>query len=157
MATLDWKGADVRRRVAAACVVAVDATLADGVRKAKADHPGYPPASAPGERYASRTGFLLGSTTIQEPAVLAGAHVRGTWGSDANYALYVELGTSRKESGYPRAQVRAAESGGDMWAIPGPSDPAQMAARYTLRPAAQEANSLLGVRIGLAYRGEQMV
>ena len=152
-ATLDWKGPEVRRKVAGACVLAVDATMADGVKKAKADHPGYPPASRPGERYASRTGFAVASTTIKAAAVLIGAHVRGTWGSDDNTSLFVEIGTSRKGSGAPRADVRAAAGDGNMWAIPGPSDPAQMAARYTLRPAAQDANSLLALRIAAAYNG----
>jgi hypothetical protein len=154
---LDWKGDDIRRKVAAAAIVGVDATLARAVDLAKADHPSYPPASQAGERYASRVGFAVASTTIKAPAVLVGAHVRGTWGADADYSLFLEIGTSRKDSGEPRADVRAAEGDGNMWAIPGPSSSPQMAARYTLRPAAAEANSLLAVRIGLAYRGEAMV
>lgn len=154
---LDWKGPTVRRHVEAACIIGVDATMADAVRKAKQDHGSYPPASAPGERYANRTGFETAAMTIKAPAAPFGAHVRGAWGNDANTSLYVEIGTSRKGSGAPRAEERAAEGGGDMWAIPPPSSPPQMAARYTIRPAAQQANSLLAVRIGAAYRGEEML
>jgi hypothetical protein len=154
---LDWKGREVRDRVAAAAVAGVDATMADAVRKAKANHRQYPPASAPGERYANRTGAESASMTIKEPAVEEGGVVRGTWGADADSSLYVEIGTSRKRSGFPRAEVRAAEGEGDMWAIPPPSAPPQMAARYTLRPAAQMANQLLAARIAAAFMGEGLV
>lgn len=156
-ARLNWKGDEIRRKVAAAAALGVDRTLADAVRKAKADHPAYPPASAPGERFATRTGFLEGSIKIVAAAAPAGPLIGGQWGADANYALYVELGTSRKGSGAPRAQVRAAEGGGNMWAIPGPASPPQMAARYTLRPAATEAYRLLPMRIGAAFRGEELL
>jgi hypothetical protein len=154
---LDWKGAEVRRRVAAACAVGVDATMEDAAGKARAAHPAYPPASEPGERYATRTGDLTASIGVKDPAVEIAAHVVGVWGASADDALYVEIGTSRKGSGAPRAQTRALTgASAGMWAIPGPSDPPQMSARYYLRPAASEAYSLLGLRIAAAYQGTEL-
>ncbi len=154
---IDWKGPEVRDKVAAAAIAGVDFTMEDAVRKSKANHVAYPPASLPGERYANRTGSETASLTVKDPAGIVGARVRGTWGADNDTSLYVEIGTSRKGSGAPRAEIRAAEGGGDMWAIPPPSNPPQMAARYTLRPAASQANRLLAARIGMAFRGEELV
>lgn len=153
-ARLDWKGGEVRARMAAAAVAGINFTNEDAVKKAQARHREFPPASEPHERFASRSGALAASYAVKEPAVEAGGRVRGTWGSDVDSSLYVEIGTSRKRSGFPRADVRAAEGGGDMWAIPGPSVPPQMADRRTMRPAAAQANRLLALRIGAVFRGE---
>lgn len=155
-AVLIWKGREVREKMRAAAATGIDFTLADAARKASAHHRQYPPASAPHERFAGRTHALEDSYAIKEPAAEEGGVVRGTWGSDDDISLYVEIGTSRKRSGFPRAAVRAAEGGGNMWAIPGPSVPPQMADRRTMRPAAQEANMRLGERIGAAFRGEEL-
>lgn len=152
--TLIWKGAEVRAKVAGAATLGVDATMAEGVTIAKAGHPSYPPSSMPDTPYANRTGFLTGSTTIKAPAVEVGSKIAGLWGSDANYSLYVEIGTSRKDSGAPRAEVRALvgpEIG--MWEIsyPSPSEHPQMAPRYSLRPAADVAYRGLAGKIALFY------
>ncbi len=153
MARLDWKGGDVRRKVALACAVGIDATMAEAVRLAKADHAPYPPSSAPGERFHSRMAFLEGSIQIFDEAIPSNeVWIAGSWGAEANYSLYVELGTSRKASGAPRAQMRArSATPPGMYAIPGPAVPPLMAARYTLRPAAVEAYMLLGANIAAAY------
>lgn len=157
VALIDWKGSEVREHVVEAARIGIDETMADAVRKARANHPHYPPASAPGERYASRTGDNVADITIKVPASHDGLHIRGVWGSTNHLSLYLEIGTSRKASGFPRAQERAAAAGGDMWAVPPPSEPPQMAARYTLRPAASMAYKLLPVRMGIAFRGEEML
>lgn len=153
--TLDWKGDEVRRHVAEASVIGVEATMEEGVAIARSGHPEFPPASAPDTRYANRTLELMGSTSVKDHAHLRGAKVVGVWGADANYALYVELGTSRKDSGAPRAQIRALrgpELG--MWEItyPSPNEHPLMAPRYTLRPAADEAYRGLVRRIRTAYQ-----
>lgn len=148
---LNWEGKKVARKVATAAAVGIDATMAEAVRLAKEDHLPYPPPSAPGERFHNRTGFLASSIQIVSPAEPTVFNIKGQWGADANYALYVEIGTSCKDSGFPRAQQRAAEGMGDMYAIPGPSVPPQMAARYTLRPAAAEAYPMLASFIAAAY------
>jgi len=153
MATIDWKGKELLTRVAAAAAAGVDATMADAVAKARANHPGYPPASRPGQRFASRTGFLENSIVISSEAKPDGLKVRGRWAAEANYALYVEIGTSRLGSGAPRAREREALGGEVMWAVPGPAHPALMAARFTLRPAASEAYRLLPARIAAVFRG----
>lgn len=148
---LKWNGAAVRRRVARAAAVGIDETMEEGVRLSKAGHPDYPPASAPGERYASRTGSNVAAIRIKVAAVEAGTKVSGLWGSDDDVSLFLEIGTSRKNSGAPRAAERAAAGGGDMWAIPPPASPPQMAARLTLRPSAQVAYTGLARRIAIAY------
>lgn len=156
-ATFIWKGPEVREKMRAAAVAGVDFTMEDAARKAERNHREYPPSSAPHERFASRSGALAASYAVKDPAVEVAGKVRGTWGSDLRYSLFVEIGTSRKRSGFPRAEVRAAEGGGDMWAIPGPSVPPQMADRRTMRPAQAEAQRLLALRIGAAFRGEELV
>ena len=156
-ARLNWRGPEVRAKMAAAAAIGIDFTNADAVKKARARHRQFPPSSEPHERFASRSGALAASYAVKEPAVEAGGRVRGTWGSDVGYSLFVEIGTSRKRSGFPHADVRAAEGGGDMWAIPGPSVPPQMADRRTMRPAAAQAQRLLAGRIGMAFRGEEII
>jgi hypothetical protein len=160
MARLDWKGKEISAKASRAARVGVDATMAAAVHHAKANHPAYPPASRPGHRFANRTGFLDASIVIKDPASTAGWRTHGEWGATANYALYVEIGTSRDGSGAPRAETRAdagPESG--MWSIsyPSPADDPRMAPRYFLRPAASAEYGRLAVRVGAAFRGEQMV
>lgn len=157
MVLVDWKGAAVRQHVAEACRLGVDATMDDAVRKARAGHPEYPPSSRPGAPYANRSGSLVSGTVVKVKALLEGSRIRGVWGNLRDYSLFVEIGTSRDDSGFPRAQARAAEGAGDMWAIPPPSEPPRMAARFTLRPAASLAYKKLGARIGAFFRGEETV
>lgn len=154
-----WNGAAVRARVAAAAVIGVDQTLAACVVDAKSTH-----------EYENRTGFMNASTTIFDWATWEGDRVSGKWGAHAYYALFLEIGTSRPWSGAPRAQVRAAEGHGDMWAIPppqpiGPHTDTKwvkgeripgtgplMTERMSLRPAAAREYPLLAERISIAYR-----
>ena len=157
MATLKWNGDAVRRQLAAASALGIDKTMADCVTDAKSGHEVYPPASEPGERYAIRTGHAIGATQILQPAGPdEPGTIRGRWGSTDETALFVEIGTSREDSGFPRAQEREAAADGDMHAIPPPSDPPLMAARPTLRPAADTHYPGLPSNIGRAYRGESL-
>lgn len=157
---LDWKGPEVRRKVAVAAAVGLDATMEEGVAKARESHEPYPPASPPDTPYANRTGALTGSTTVKVHAVFVSlTKIVGTWGSSSGHALYDEIGTSRRDSGAPRAQVRAlAGAAGSMWDIsyPSPAEHPLMAPRLYLRPAAQDAYAGLGRRIAEAYNAETL-
>lgn len=106
MAKVDWNGDDVMRRMAAAAAVGVNLTMGDCVRGARREH-----------EYVDQTGFLTASTDIREPAHLDGTMVEGTWGSDADYALFVEIGTSRIG---PTATEREVAADGDMWDVADP-------------------------------------
>lgn len=157
MGTFKWNGDAIKRRAIAASALGIDKTMSECVADARTGHPSYPPASEPGERYANRTNFAIMATDIMEPAVDTGdGRVKGRWGSTDETALFVEIGTSREDSGSPRAEVREAQGGGDMHAIPPPSEPPLMAARPTLRPAADAHYPGLAGNIGRAYRGESL-
>ena len=149
MATVDWKGKQVAARVAAASVLGVEKVMADCVRDAKADHPPYPPASEPYERFANRTTFAVGAIR-SNGAVFDGRRTVGTWGGYSNYALFLEIGTSREG---PTATERMEAGGGDMDAIVPPIGPL-MAPRPTLRPASDENYPKLATFIGAYFRGE---
>lgn len=141
---LEWNGAKLKTKVQQASKLAIDATMADCVTTAKANHPWH-----------NRTGFLLGEIRIleaddgSEGAAAAGPETIGRWGDEANYALYLEIGTSRADSGAPRAEAREAAAGGDMSAIPWPQpwDDPLMWPRPFLRPAADEHYPRLAERI----------
>lgn len=156
MGALNWNGDQVKARMRSAAKLGVDKTMGDCVADARSNHPAYPPASEPGERYANRTGFDIASIDIMEPAEALGEKVSGRWGSTSNVALFLEIGTSREGSGEPRAEVREAEGDGDMDAIPPPSSPPLMAPRPTLRPAADTHYPGLSKNIGAAFRGEAL-
>jgi hypothetical protein len=157
MARIVWNGGAIKARVSDAAALGIDKTMSDCVADARGGHEAYPPASEPGERYANRTNFAVAATDIMEPASPVGdGHVKGRWGSRDETALFVEIGTSRKDSGFPRAQAREAAADGDMNAIPPPSDPALMEPRPTLRPAADAHYPGLSGYIGAAYRGESL-
>ena len=156
MAQIDWKGGQVARRMTQAAAAGVDKTMSECVTDARSGHEQYPPASAPGQRYADRTGFALASTDISKHATPEGTRIAGAWGSSAEYALYLEIGTSREDSGFPRAQVREAEGAGDMDQIPPPSDPPLMAPRPTLRPAADAQYPKLRAWIAAAFQGRAL-
>ena len=148
---LDWRGDEVKAKVAAATMLAVDKTMSACVDDAKANHPGYPPASKPYEPYANRTATAVGSIRISDFASANGFIISGEWGSaDVNYALFLEIGTST--SG-PTAEERAA--GGLLNAIPPPIGPL-MAPRPVLRPAADREYPLLGARIRAALAGTHL-
>jgi hypothetical protein len=157
MAMINWNGDAIKRRATAASMLGIDKTMSDCVKDARSGHESYPPASAPGERYANRTNFAVMATDIMEPAVDHGdGHVKGLWGSTDETALFVEIGTSREGSGMPRAQEREAMGDGNMDAIPPPSEPPLMAPRPTLRPAADTHYPGLAKNVGAAFRGEKL-
>jgi hypothetical protein len=145
MAKLTWYGDRIAARTEAAAVLGTDATMSACVTGAKTDHP-----------WRNRTGYLEGSTRIIEPATAKDDKVSGRWGSVANYALFLEIGTSRPDSGFPRADVRAAAAGGNMNEIGPPSDPALMVPRPFLRPQADIEYKLHRARVGAAFRGEDL-
>ena len=122
MATIKWRGKQVAARMAAAAAVGVDRTMSECVHDAKRDH-----------EYVSRDGFLEGSTMIIGRATLEGAVVKGSWGSTANYALLVEIGTSRIG---PTAVTREQAGGGNMWQIPGtqPAEGITVKQSFTILP-----------------------
>lgn len=152
MATLVWRGGEVGAKMVNATVLATDYTLAECVTNAKADHPGFPPASQPDTRFHSRTGFEVGSIKILDGASLSGTTVSGQWGSDSNYSLFLEIGTSTEG---PSAEARAMAAGGDMSMIASAIGPL-MAPRPFLRPASDIEYPQLARRIGQAYRGESV-
>lgn len=168
MAKIVWKGDEVRAKVAAAAAVGIDATMDACVDHAKENHPAYPPASEPYERYANRTAAETGSIRILDNAngiagaMIDGASVHGEWGATMNYSLFLEIGTSvtgptateRMEAGaYEGPFDPTLEAG---WpGVAGPEGPL-MAPRPFLRPAADEEYPLLAARIGASYRGERI-
>jgi hypothetical protein len=147
-----WNGGIVADKMAAAAKLSIDHTMAECVTHGKDDHPGYPPASEPYERFANRTGFQTGSIQILEDASPDGTVIGGQWGSDSNSALYLEIGTS--EAG-PTAEAREIAADGNMGLIPPPIGPL-MAPRPFLRPAADIEYPQLAKRIGATYRGESL-
>jgi len=158
MASLDWNGKRLAAKAAQASKLAVDRTMADCVADAAANHPGFPPASAPDERYANRTGFQTATIRILDNAdgipgaILDGDTVRGSWGALGNYSLFLEIGTSREG---PTATDRELAAAGNMDAVPPPVGPL-MAPRPFLRPAADRNYRMLRARIIAAFRGAQM-
>lgn len=151
MAKLLWRGAAVIEKVRDAAGAGIDTTLAECVHDAALDHPAFPPASEPYEPYANRTGFETGAIHSL-PAADEEERVVGHWGAYAPYALFLEIGTSRADSGHPDATEREAQGAGNMDAIPPPSDPPLMAPRPFLRPAADRNYPRLAERIGVAFR-----
>lgn len=147
-ARLTWNGDKILAKVTEATIVAHDFTMAAAVSQAKRLHP----------LWNNRTSFLEASISIEEPAVYTGHRVTGQWGATANYALYLEIGTSRQGSGAPRAQVRVADANGDMSRIlpPFPLQDPLMRPRTWLRPSASVHYPLFAGRIGTAYRGEEL-
>lgn len=79
---LDWNGDALARKIAAASLTGINATMADAVTHAKRNH-----------EWQNRTGSLEGSISIAEFAKRVGRGARGLWGSkDIVYALIHELG-----------------------------------------------------------------
>jgi hypothetical protein len=158
MARFEWNGDKILAKMTAAAELGVDKVMSDCVDQARSDHAAYPPASAPGEPYANRTDFATQSIRMGQAEIdPATMRVAGHWGGYAHYMLFLEIGTSRKDSGMPTATVREEEGGGNMDAIPGPSEPPLMAARPTLRPAADRNYPNLARFIGEAFRGEELI
>lgn len=158
MARIEWHGDRVLAKVQAATEIGIDQTMAECVADAKTDHGTYPPASAPGEKYANRTAHEVGAIQILEgPTGIAGSGldgkiVRGRWGSLSNISLFLEIGTSVEG---PTAFAREQAAGGNMNAVTPPDGPL-MAPRPTLRPAADTHYPLLRSRIRAALQGEML-
>ena len=173
MATLDWRGDEVFAKVLAATVLGVDRTLAESASQAKTAH-----------RWVSRTGFLEATIGVLAFAHVEGLRVSGSFGALANYALFVEVGTSRVGA---TALERVMASGG-WWTIPGPAPAPGVTVsqsftilppggeygfstvhrgskrkgpltpmRAYLRPSAYVQFPLLPLRIAAAYQGEAMI
>lgn len=160
--------------MAEAAKLGVDKTMSECVSAAKHEHP-----------YENRDGFLEASTQVTDHAHVDGMKVHGSWGATANYALFIEIGTSRIGATAPE---REQAGGGDMWSIPNvkpakgvpvlqsftivphgdgtfhtehrPSvrhgNPGLISPRPFLRPAADRHYRFLAGYIGLAYRGERL-
>lgn len=80
--SLTWNGPALTAKMRAAQKLGVNATMAECVRQAKANH-----------TWENQTGILEGSIKIAEDARDEGGGVVGTWGStDVRYALIHELG-----------------------------------------------------------------
>lgn len=147
---LDWKGATIKTRVGRASKLGIDATMGECVATSKIIHPWH-----------NRTGFEEGSIQVlpgedgTPGAHIAPGEVAGEWGALANYSLFLEIGTSREDSGAPRAEEREAAAGGNMDAIapPEPEDDPLMRPRPFLRPSADEHYPLLPARIRTALSG----
>lgn len=80
-ARIRWYGPVVKARVMAACVRAINVTLAGCVSVAQS-------------RAAVDTGYMRASI-FYRPARSSGDRIVGTWGASAGYSIYVELGTYR--------------------------------------------------------------
>jgi hypothetical protein len=106
VAVIKWNGAQLRARAAQSAALAVDRTMTEAVRSASREH-----------SYTNQDGFLEASTDVIEAAHRDGDRIVGRWGSTADYALEVEIGTSRIG---PNVSEREAQGGGNMWEIPGP-------------------------------------
>lgn len=150
MAAFKWNGKEIAAKAAEAAVMGVERTMAECVSDARSDHPPFPPASEPYERYANRTGFETGAIK-SNGAHYDGVRVVGTWGAYTNYALFLEIGTSVAG---PTATEREETGAGDMDAIPPPIGPL-MAPRPFLRPATDREYPLLASRIASYFRGEE--
>lgn len=83
--SLDWKGEEVKKKVADAVMFGINKTMEDCVVYAKNNHP-----------WMYRTGKLERSVKIAQFAQKVGNGFSGIWGSVATlYAIFLELGTSR--------------------------------------------------------------
>lgn len=67
----EWRGAQVKAEVIAACVSGTQDTIDQAVRQAKFNHPGWQ----------NRTGLAEGSIRPQEFAAAQGPKVHASWGS----------------------------------------------------------------------------
>lgn len=122
MATIKWNGARVAARMAAAAAAGVDRTMAECVRGARREH-----------QYDDETGFLTATTDILAPAHMDGTRVEGSWGSTADYSLFIEIGTSRVG---PDATSREDAAAGNMWDVPAaqPSPGVTVEQGFTILP-----------------------
>lgn len=142
--SLVWYGDEVKAKVRAASIVAIDQTMAECVSGSKDGHPAFPPASDPFTRWANRTTAMTRSIRIFDSASPSGpSTVTGSWGSHMRYALYLEIGTSR--SG-PTAEARAGADGGNPNLV-APEIGPLMARRWAMVPTSDREYPLLASRI----------
>lgn len=146
-ARLKWNGDRLIAKAALASKAGCDRTMSKCVTHAKDIH-----------KWHNEIGFAEGSIHTMTHAALSGGRVSGRWGSDANYFLFLEIGTSRADSGAPRAETRMDAAAGNMSAItpPQPEGHPLMIARPALRPAADAEYPLLKLRIGQSFKGQAM-
>jgi hypothetical protein len=83
--TLEWDGASVMIKAAAASKIGIQKCLELGVELARSGHPDYPPPSEPYTTYARRTEQTIEATQVLEPAEIKGwvdnrPYVTGRWG-----------------------------------------------------------------------------
>lgn len=158
-----WEGAKVLAKVRHACAEGLNHTTTECVRQIK---------FAGAHEYMDRTGDETNSTVVTQFAT--SADLRSVWGAHMPYSAYLEVGTSRPDSGAPRASRRIADAQGRMWDIVPPQPfgihtdtvwtpegkiPGQgplMAERMALRPAAFREYPLLAERIAISYAEETL-
>lgn len=86
---MHWRGPEVLAKAKAAARHGIDETTSACVNHAKSNHP-----------WQNQTGTLEGSLQMR-PADDQGSRIVGFWGSfDVDYAIYLEIGTSRAPA-YP--------------------------------------------------------
>lgn len=161
---VDWKGAQVQASVREACAKGLNHTARETVSLIKYG----------AHEYMDRTGRETESTVVDKEATPVDLTVR--WGAfakkesgEGSYSAYLEVGTSRPDSGSPTAIERIAAAQGRMWDIPPPQPPGMhtdtiwiggrkvpgkgplMTARLALRPAAEIEYPLLPEHIATAY------
>jgi len=131
---LNWTGDRVTKRLRAAQIEGVNATLAAAAAHAKRNH-----------SWQNRTATLEGSIDVTEFAAVQGAGVRGQWGSrDVRYALIQELGGEIR----PRvAKALTFQVEGEFVTVQRVTIPA----RPYLAPAAAAEYPKLAQRIARAY------
>lgn len=133
--SLKWNGKAVTRRMEAAQVAGVNATMAAGAAEAKTSH-----------TWTNRTGVLEGGIDIAEYARAHRAGVKGTWGvRDVVYARIMELGGTIRPRTAKALAVPLPEGG--IALVQSVTIPAQP----YLRPAADKEYPKLPARIRRAY------
>ena len=133
---LKWFGKKVTKKMRAAQITGVNATMAACVTGAKRNHP-----------WNNRTGVLEGSIDIAQPAAAhSGGGVRGVWGSkDVVYALMQELGGVIRPV---RAKALMFQADDGSFVV---TQKVTIPARPALRPSADREYPKLAKRIRRAY------
>ncbi|MBZ0164569.1 MAG: phage morphogenesis protein [Notoacmeibacter sp.] len=135
-----WLGKQVSKKMRAAQIKGVNATMAACVTEAKRNHD-----------WNNRTGVLEGSIDIAEAAAAQSASggVKGVWGSkDVRYALIHELGGIIKPV---RAKALMFRADDGTFVV---ASQVKMPARPYLRPAADKEYPKLAKRIRRAFEAQ---
>jgi hypothetical protein len=145
---LTWNGDELKRKAREAAALAIDQTLAECVTESKAEHPAFPPVSKPFTPWANRTTAMTRAVRIFSAAAPSGpSTITGSWGSDMDYALFLEIGTSRAG---PTATARADAAGGDPKLV-APEIGPLMARRHAMIPSSDRQYPLLAGRVRDAF------